>query len=78
MAKNDNSQNQSKKFNPTRIEDYPSELRGPTQNRYGGHKTQRMRSYKGNTFGAASPVKHFTKEECAEYEAKMREDGRLK
>lgn len=58
----------SKRTKPTRIEHYPVELRGPSQNRHGGHNTQRLRGFRGNTFGAASRGRRWKKEEIAEYE----------
>lgn len=38
----------------------------------------RTRGFRGNKYGPASPVRQFTTQQCAEYEAKMGEDGRLK
>lgn len=78
MSKYNHFKKPSKRNPPTRIDDYPSTLRGPSQNNYGGHKMIRMREYPGNTYGPVSEVRHFTKEQCAEYELKMREEGRLK
>lgn len=67
----------SKRNQTQRIEDLPPELRGPAQNKHGGHNTKYICGYRGNTYGPASPVRQFTKEQCAEYEIKMREEGRL-
>ena len=43
-----------------RIEQLPHELRGPSQNRWGGHRTQKLRAYRSNTYGAASECRSFT------------------
>jgi hypothetical protein len=48
--------------------DYPRELRGPPNNRYGGHRALRIRGFRGNTYGPAGPVRRFTREEIREYE----------
>ena len=45
------------------LNDYPSELRGPPQNRFGGHKTQRIRGFRENTYGAASECVIYTDEQ---------------
>lgn len=37
----------------------------------------RTRGLRGGKYGPASTVRHFTKEQCAEYEIKLREEGRL-
>lgn len=50
-----------------KISDLPSHLRGPAQNRFGGHRTQNMKAYRGNTFGAASDCIVFTKEQKQEW-----------
>jgi hypothetical protein len=78
MSKYNHFKKPSKRNKPKRIDDYPSTLRGPSQNKYGGQKMIRMRGYPGNTYGPASEVRRFTKEQCAEYEIKMREEDRLK
>lgn len=41
----------------------PPHLRGPSQNRYGGQRTQRMRGFRNNTYGAAGPCRVFSREE---------------
>ena len=40
---------------------YPAELRGPSQNKFGGHETSRLRCYQNNTFGPASECKTYSK-----------------
>ena len=57
------------------LTDYPPELRGFSNNRFGGHKAQSLRGFKGNTYGPAGPVRHFTENETREYEKAMREQG---
>jgi hypothetical protein len=38
---------------PKRLGEYPREMRGPPQNRWGGQQTQRLRTY-GGKFGKAN------------------------
>jgi hypothetical protein len=47
---------------------YPPELRGPANNKYGGHQAQSLRGFRVNTYGPAGPVKQYTPEEIAEWE----------
>ena len=42
-----------------KLEDLPSHLRGLSNNRWGGHKANRMRGFSGSQYGAASPVRHI-------------------
>jgi hypothetical protein len=58
------------------LSDLPSKLRGLTQNRFGGHQTNRLRSYPGK-FGPASDCRIFSEEEKRALERKMRKEGRL-
>ena len=46
-----------------KLNDLPKELRGPPQNKFGGHQTQKMKVLRGNTFGAANSGRVFTEEE---------------
>lgn len=50
-----------------RLDQWPAYLRGPAQNRHGGHQVQRVRVYRGNTFGPASKCRSLSKEEIAAY-----------
>lgn len=59
------------------LTDLRSELRGPSQNRYGGQRTQKMRSFRGSKFGAASEGRSFSPDEVAAYEASLRGDNAL-
>ena len=52
---------------------YSPELRGPANNKYGGHQAQSLRGFRGCTFGPAGPVKQYTPEEIAEWEKNWRE-----
>ncbi len=58
--------------NNQKLEDLPIPLRGLSNNRWGGHKSNKMRGFRGSTYGAASGVKHIplTPELLAEYENK--------
>lgn len=76
MPNDNDTRTRSKRTKPTRIEHYPIELQGPSQNRWGGHKTQRLRGFRGTTYGA-SPGRQWTKEEIAEWERKARERSEL-
>ena len=53
-----------------KLEDLPIHLRGLSNNRWGGHKSNKMRGFRGSTYGAASSGKHIplTPELIAEYE----------
>ncbi len=42
-----------------KLEDLPLYLRGLSNNRWGGHKVNRMRGLRGSKYGAASPVRHI-------------------
>lgn len=50
------------------LNDLPSDLRGPAQNRFGGHQTQRMRALRGNTFGAANSGTKYNEEQKRAWE----------
>jgi hypothetical protein len=52
----------SRKLKKPTISSYPPELRGLSQNRFGGHQTQRLRTY-GGSFGPASPVRRLSSKE---------------
>ena len=58
--------------NNQKLEDLPIHLRGLSNNRWGGHKSNKMRGFRGSTYGAASSGKHIplTSELMAEYENK--------
>jgi hypothetical protein len=62
---------------PKTIGEYEPRLQGPSQNRFGGHKTQRICGLKGNTYGAAGPCRSYTAEERAELEAELRAKGSM-
>ena len=53
-----------------KLENMPMYLRGLPNNRWGGHKSNRMRGFRGSTYGAASEVRHIpiTPELSAKYE----------
>lgn len=46
-----------------KIGDYQAELRGLVTNRHGGNQLQRERGLRGGTYGPASEVKIWSKEE---------------
>ncbi len=56
--------------NNQKLEDLPVHLRGLSNNRWGGHKSNKMRGFRGSTYGAASRGKHIhpTPELLAKYE----------
>jgi hypothetical protein len=58
------------------LNDLPRELRGPSNNRWGGHRTRRLRTY-GGKFGPAGPCYSYSEEAKRELEKKMRAEGRL-
>ena len=53
-----------------KLQDMPPYLRGFSNNRWGGHQSNRIRGFKGCTYGAASKGKHIqlTPELGAKYE----------
>jgi hypothetical protein len=59
------------------LKDYPPELPGPSQNRFGGHKTIRIKPFRGSTFGAASPCRIYTRAECVQVERELRAKGHI-
>lgn len=42
-----------------KLQDMPMYLRGLSNNRWGGHKSNRMRGFRGSKYGAASAVRHI-------------------
>jgi hypothetical protein len=52
-----------KKTKIATLNDYPPELRGPPQNRFGGHRTEAICGFRGNTYGAASECVTYTEEQ---------------
>jgi hypothetical protein len=65
-----------KERKPT-LADYPIELRGLPNNRWGGHQSLSLKPFKGSTFGAAGPVKQYTADEIRQFELQMRKSGQL-
>ena len=60
-----------------RLNDLPKHLRGPSQNRYGGHRNQRQRALKGSTFGPANKGRSYSSEEIKIVEEELRRKGIL-
>ena len=42
-----------------KLSDMPNYLRGFSNNRWGGHKANRMRGFRGSKYGAVSSIKHI-------------------
>jgi hypothetical protein len=55
-----------------KLEDMPLHLRGFSNNRWGGHKSNRIRGFKGSTYGAASKGHRIqlTPELVAQYQSR--------
>jgi hypothetical protein len=53
-----------------KLVDMPLHLRGFSNNRWGGHKSNRIRGFKGSTYGGASKGEHIqlTPELVAQYQ----------
>jgi hypothetical protein len=66
--KNRSHGERSSAWAPEKINYYEPKLRGPAQNRWGGHQTQRLRTY-GGKFGAANKGRRLTSEEIKEWES---------
>jgi hypothetical protein len=58
------------------LADLPKDLRGFSNNRYGGHQNKRLRTY-GGKFGAGSECYVYSEEEKRELENRMRAEGRF-
>ena len=58
--------------NNQKLEDLPNHLRGLSNNRWGGHKSNKMRGFRGSTYGVARRGKYIplTPKLMAEYENK--------
>ena len=61
----------------TRLLDYPPHLRGFTQNKWKGFRTQKLRVFRGSTFGPASSCYTYTEAQKKQVEEQLREEGRL-
>ena len=55
-----------------KLQDMPPYLRGFSNNRWGGHQANRIRGFKGSTYGPASKGKHIqlTPELVAQYQSR--------
>lgn len=62
--------NYSRNRIPERVNDYETHLRGFSNNRYGGHKSQRLRTY-GGLNRPAGACKTYTEEEKRQLEVDM-------
>ena len=71
------SQKASDYKEPKRLYEYEAYLQGPPQNKFGGHRTSRIKGLRGNTFGPASPCYSYTKEQREALERILREKGKL-
>lgn len=52
-----------KKSGKDRMDRYSGYIRGPANNRYGGHQMQRERGLRGNTYGSANEGRSLSDEE---------------
>jgi len=77
QSKRTQSQKACEYKEPKQLRDYEPFLRGPPQNKFGGHKTRKIRGLRGNTFGPASPCYVYTKEEREALERVLRDKGEL-
>jgi hypothetical protein len=57
-----------------KLNSYPKDLRGPGQNRWGGHQTQRLRGFRG-TRNPRCPGRRLTPDEFREVERDLLERG---
>ena len=53
-----------------KLQDYPINLRGFSNNKWGGHRSSKIRGFKGNTYGKASECHCYTKEEIKRFAEK--------
>ena len=77
QKKETHSQNACEYKEPKRLYEYEAYLQGPPQNKFGGHRTSRIKGLRGNTFGPAGPCYTYTEEEKAAFEAGLRAKGML-
>ena len=63
----------TRKHNHPSLLDYSPELRGPANNKHGGHQAQSLRGFRGGTYGPASPVRQYTPEEITKWEQDRRD-----
>lgn len=70
-------ENKRRRRQGLRLQDYPKELRGPPNNRFGGYRNVAIKGFKGNTYGAASPCRTLSEEERLKVEEELREKGLL-
>jgi hypothetical protein len=77
QKKETHSQNACECKEPKRLYEYETYLQGPPQNKFGGHRTRKIKGLRGNTFGPASPCYVYTKEEREALERDLREKGKL-
>ena len=66
-----------KKPGKNRIESLPRYLKGPAQNRYGGHQTSKMKPLRGSKLGAAGECRSLSPEEIEQIENDLRAKGLL-
>jgi hypothetical protein len=60
------------------MSDLPWELKGPVQNKYGGHQLQRLRGLRGGTYGPASECRSLAGDEFRKAIESLRERLREK
>ena len=58
-----------------KVSDLAPELRRRSHNRYGGHRTQRLKPLRGSTFGPANEGRSLSAEEIAKHQERLRELG---
>ena len=61
-----------------RVENLPPHLRGPPQNRFGGHQVSKMKPLPNSTFGPASSGRNLARDEVARIEDELRRSGILR
>jgi hypothetical protein len=62
---------------PTFLQELPSHLRGPGQNRYGGHQMCRMRGFKGADYKFYGPGRILEQEEKQRVIDELRARGEI-
>ena len=50
-----------------KLNGYPTHMRGFSQNRFGGHQTQRMRGFSGAKYGAANEGRRLSDAEIQQW-----------
>jgi hypothetical protein len=69
------NENRKRKNKRQMLSDLPWHLRGPAQNKYGGHQLQHLRGFRGSKYGPASECRTLTGHEKEKASKDLRDRG---